>query len=146
MQNEFEATIAAPIEQVYPIVADLTRYPEFLDIVSKVEPAEGGDGEAWWVTLRARIGPFARSKRLRMVRTDQQPGVRARFERAEIDGRNHSPWTLEATVRPGDGDTSVVTMSLAYGGRLWSGAVDAVLQAQVSEATDRLQHLATAAA
>ncbi|MEL7208535.1 MAG: SRPBCC family protein [Actinomycetota bacterium] len=144
MHNEFEATIDAPADQVYAIVSDLSRYPEFLAIVTKVEPADGDDG-SWWVTLRAKIGPFARSKRLRMVRTVAETGARARFERVEVDGRQHSPWTLEARVRPDGDTTSVVTMGLDYGGGLWSGAIDAVLRAEVDDAGQRLQDLATAA-
>ncbi len=142
MDTTFDATIDAPGERVYPIVADLTRYPDFLDIVSKVDAA---DDDAWWVTLRAKIGPFARSKRLRMVQTAAEPGRRVRFERAEVDGRDHSAWVLEATVADGDEPgSSVVTMALGYGGRLWSGAIEAVLQAEVDEATERLRALATA--
>lgn len=152
MDTTFAATIDAPGDRVYPIVADLARYPEFLDIVSKVEPADGttngtaeaAEPQAWWVTLRAKIGPFARSKRLRMVQTAAEPGRLVRFERAEVDGRHHSTWVLEAQVSPDEAgpDTSVVTMALRYEGGLWSGAIDAVLQAEAEEATDRLQILA----
>ncbi|MEM8925651.1 MAG: SRPBCC family protein [Actinomycetota bacterium] len=146
MQHRFSATIDAPPGRVYPLVADLARYPEFLAIVSRVEPADDAvtdEVDAWWVTLRARIGPFARSKRLRMVRTAAEPDRLVRFERAETDGREHSPWLLEAEIGAGDDGTSVVTMSLHYGGRLWSGPIEAVLQAEVPEAADRLARLAT---
>ena len=153
VQHQFDATIAAPPDRVYPIVADLTRYPEFLDIVNRVEAdlssSESGDeANAWLVTLRAKIGPFARSKRLRMVRTVADHPNHVRFERAEVDERDHSAWTLEATVAandngdPGTPNGSVVTMSLHYGGRFWSGPVEAVLQAEVPEAAERLAGLA----
>ena len=146
VDTTFAATIDAPGERVYPIVADLTRYPDFLDIVSKVEPTEDGDGTAWWVTPRAKIGPFARSKRLRMVQTAAEPGRLIRFERAEVDGRDHSTWVLEAQVAPGDDgpESSLVTMALGYGGGLWSGAIEAVLQSEAEEATERLRALAAA--
>jgi hypothetical protein len=51
----------------------------------------------WDVELRARLGPLARSKRLRMVRTVRDPETfTATFERDQADGRNHSPWTAAA--------------------------------------------------
>ncbi|MDH5291812.1 MAG: hypothetical protein OEY41_17595, partial [Acidimicrobiia bacterium] len=103
MDQQFSAELTTGPDRVYPLVADLTRYPEFLEIVHRVEvAADGAEGEppAWLVTLRAKIGPFARSKRLRMVRTVADEGRQARFERAEIDGRSHSAWVLEATIAP----------------------------------------------
>ncbi len=154
MDQQFSAELATGPERVYPLVADLTRYPEFLDIVHKVEPAPAADGEApaWLVTLRAKIGPFARSKRLRMVRTGADEGRQARFERAEVDGRNHSAWVLEATIDPapatdhpaGDGPASgsILTMRLAYSGGLWSSALDGLLRAQVDRAARKLDTLA----
>ncbi|MEZ5411368.1 MAG: SRPBCC family protein [Acidimicrobiales bacterium] len=153
MDQQFSAELTTGPDRVYPLVADLTRYPEFLDIVHRVEPAsDGAEGEppAWLVTLRAKIGPFARSKRLRMVRTVADEGHQARFERAEIDGRSHSAWVLEATVAPrpagdasngGNGGSSL-TMRLAYSGGLWSSALDGLLRAQVDRAATRLDSLA----
>ena len=46
-----------------------------------------GDEPAWEVELRARVGPFARSKRLRMALTEMVTDRLVVFERAEIDGR-----------------------------------------------------------
>lgn len=150
MDQQFSAELTTGPERVYPLVADLTRYPEFLDIVHRVEPAPAGaEGEppAWLVTLRAKVGPFARSKRLRMVRTVADEGRQARFERAEIDGRSHSAWVLEATVatRPADdgrADASTLTMRLAYSGGLWSSALDGLLRSQVDRAAAKLDSLA----
>ncbi|HUV17119.1 MAG TPA: hypothetical protein VMW33_01440, partial [Ilumatobacteraceae bacterium] len=52
------------------------------------------------------------------------------FERAEVDGKRHSPWILgaaldpEASHGPGDeGTMTRLTMTLTYGGNLWTGAV-----------------------
>ena len=59
-------------------LADLSTYPEWLALVTEAEPQ--GD-HTWLVTLRARLGPLARSKRLRMVRT-QLLDDSVRFERA----------------------------------------------------------------
>lgn len=147
MDQQFSAELTTGPERVYPLVVDLTRYPEFLDIVHRVEPdpgTAGGEPPAWLVTLRAKIGPFARSKRLRMVRTVADEGRQARFERAETDGRSHSAWVLEATLAPGtrqDGG-STLTMRLAYSGGLWSSALDGLLRAQVDRAAAKLDALA----
>ncbi len=149
MDQQFSAELTTGPDRVYPLVADLTRYPDFLDIVHRVETApDGAEGEppAWLVTLRAKIGPFARSKRLRMVRTVADDGRQARFERAEVDGRSHSAWVLEATLAPrpsGEGGNgSTLTMRLAYSGGLWSSALDGLLRAQVDRAAARLDNLA----
>ena len=85
-------------EQLFEWVDDLSRYAEWLEIVTRAEPitaADEGSGAtaepAWAVDLRGRMGPLARSKRLRMIRTAHDPPHSVRFERAELDGRNHSP-------------------------------------------------------
>jgi hypothetical protein len=160
VRNQFEVTIEAPAERLHPLLADLERYPEFLDIVDRVEidptPTADESGTAWLVTLRARIGPLARSKRLRMVRTVTEPG-RIRFERRELDGRHHADWILEATLRDtsdpevaealeSEGPATLVAMALDYDGRLWSGPVEAVLRSEVPGASARLTSLATAPA
>ena len=148
MDQHFKVEAQAAPERLFPIVADLGRYPELLDIVHRVEPAEPGpDGRpAWLVTLRAKLGPFARSKRLRMVRTELDEPYRVRFERAELDGRDHSSWVLEAQVEPAatasPSQRSAVTMALAYGGTLWTSALEGLLRDQVTDAVARLDALA----
>lgn len=154
VDQQFKVEAQAAPERLFPIVADLGRYAELLDIVHRVEPdAPGPDGRpAWLVTLRAKLGPFARSKRLRMVRTVCDEPHRVRFERAELDGRDHSSWVLEALVEPsGTGSTligettgSAVTMALAYGGSLWTSALEGLLRDQVTDAVARLDALAAA--
>ncbi len=148
MDQRFEVQASAGPERLFPILADLGRYPELLDIVHRVEPdAPGPDGRpAWLVTLRAKLGPFARSKRLRMVRTVIDEPRHVRFERSELDGRDHSSWVLEARVQPagaGDDTGSAVTMALAYGGSLWTSALEGLLRDQVTDAVARLDALAT---
>lgn len=101
------AELEAPCtpEELFVWVEDLGRYPSWLDIVVRAEPVEPHDGDsgpAWSVDLRGRLGPFARSKRLRMVRTRHEPPHEVAFERAELDGRQHSQWTLLASVAPVD--------------------------------------------
>jgi hypothetical protein len=129
------------------LVRDLSRYPTWLSIVPRAEP-EAGEGEptgdgavrAWSVELRAKVGPLARSKRLRMVRTlDDDDHVR--FERDELDGRQHSPWVLDARIAPTDGG-SRVSMSLHYGGALGGSFVERMLRDEIEASRPRLRALA----
>lgn len=136
------ATLDAPHppEAVFLWVDDLALYPEWLDIVPRAVPAAAHPddaGPAWSVDLRGRLGPFARAKRLRMVRTRSEAPTRARFERVEHDGREHSPWVLDAEVVPA-GDGCRLTMRLHYGGRLWMPALDRVLAEEINRSRPRL--------
>jgi len=117
--------LAATPETAFSMVDDLGRYPVWMDLVhGVVEAPPTPDGERVWdVELRAQVGPLARSKRLRMVRTVHEPSRRVVFERREVDGRQHSPWILESTLDAGRADSVELTMLLTYGGNLWSGAV-----------------------
>jgi uncharacterized protein YndB with AHSA1/START domain len=130
--------LAAPPEQVFGWIDDLERYPAWLGILTRVEPS----GElAWLVDLRGKVGPFARSKRLRMRRTVHEQGRRARFERRENDGREHSPWVLEVGLEPTGTEGTRLTMLLSYGGSLWGPVLEHVLRDEVVRAKRRLQEL-----
>lgn len=133
------ATLDAPHppEAVFPWVADLDRYQAWLDIVPRAET--DGDG-AWLVWLRGRLGPLARSKRLRMRRTSLEPGRSVRFERDERDGRQHSAWVLEAEVVPADGGSSL-TMHLHYGGGLFGPVLERLLGDEIERSKGRLLDL-----
>jgi len=134
------ATLDAPCPpaQLFEVVSDLETYPRWLDIVPRVVVAPGGEGPpAWTVDLRGRLGPFARSKRLRMVRTRLDEPTTVVFERRERDGRSHSPWLLEASVAPTDGG-SVLTMHLYYGGKLWGPLVERLLADEIEQSRPRL--------
>ncbi|HZA76974.1 MAG TPA: SRPBCC family protein [Acidimicrobiales bacterium] len=137
------ADLVAPCspERLFGWVDDLTHYPQWLDIVPRavaVEAQEGDPGPAWSVDLRGRLGPFARSKRLRMVRTVHEAPHRARFERLEHDGRRHSPWVLEADVAPDGDDGSRLTMRLHYGGSLVGPLVERLLADEIRQSKPRL--------
>ncbi len=136
------ASLDAPCapDALFPWIEDLGRYPEWLDIVPRAvpEPAHAEDpGPAWSVDLRGRLGPFARAKRLRMVRTLVEAPTRARFERVEHDGRQHADWVLDAEVVPA-GDGSRLTMRLHYGGRLWMPVLDRLLADEIERSRPRL--------
>ena len=145
----------APSEAMYEVVRDLATYPKWLDIVRSVQVDQTQPGEdcAWIVELRGKVGPFARSKRLRMVRaSDQNPGdqslgpqnpARVVFERRELASRRHSPWVLAATVA-GTDSGSTLSVHLHYGGTLFSGGLlERLLAEQISRGRERLVQLLT---
>ncbi|MHB1090408.1 MAG: SRPBCC family protein [Ilumatobacteraceae bacterium] len=132
-----DATVSA--DRLFSKVADLSTYTEWLDIVHSVEVLSGVDGpKAWQVELRARLGPFARSKRLRMVRTICDAPRAVVFERQESDGKQHSAWVLRATVDTSS-TGSTLHMHLHYGGSLFTGGVmERLLADQIRQGSDRL--------
>ena len=123
-----------PPDRVFAVVEDLVRYPSWLEIVTRVVPEDDG---AWLVDLRGRLGPFARSKRLRMVRSLHEAPTAVRFEREERDGRSHSPWVLDASVVPHDGGTRL-TMHLHYGGGLFGPVLEPLLRDEINRSRPRL--------
>ena len=135
------ATLTAPCapEVLYRCVADLGSYPDWLEIVPKAV-AEDGDEPAWVVDLRGKLGPFARSKRLRMVRTQDDSPSSVVFERQERDGRSHSPWILRADVTAA-GEGSHLEMRLHYGGSLWGAVIERMLRDEIESSRRRLLQL-----
>lgn len=115
------------METVRPLVSDLSRYPEWMPLVYSAVVAKE---DVWNVELRAKVGVFARSKRLRMRRTATSDSLFV-FEREEDDGRRHSPWLMRVEVVPVE-NGSTVSIDLSYGGNLWTaGVLDRVLASQV---------------
>lgn len=141
MRTTESVTVPAEPALVFPHVADLAAYPAWLPLVHEAEPI-AGDVPAWRVELRARVGPFARSKQLRMVRTALEPDRSATFERAELDGREHARWALHAELRADGPACTVVTMHLAYDGGLWTGGIlERVLDEEIRRGSDGLIEL-----
>lgn len=127
MKYSSSVALNADVETVRPFVADLSRYPEWMPLVFSATEC-GAD--VWDVELRAKIGVFARSKRLRMRRTVQSESLYV-FERDEDDGRKHSPWLMRVSIAPSESG-STVAIDLSYGGNLWTaGVLDRVLASQV---------------
>lgn len=136
------ASLEAPCEpaRLATWVDDLGRYPEWLDIVPRADPvpAHPNDvGPAWSVDLRGRLGPFARAKRLRMVRTVHELPGHVRFERTEHDGRHHAAWVLDAVITA-TAAGSRLSMGLHYGGRLWMPVLDRLLAEEIERSRPRL--------
>lgn len=139
---DVDASLDAAVEPaaLFAWVEDLGRYPAWLEIVPRAEPVEpdpADEGPAWSVDLRGQLGPFARSKRLRMVRVAHEPPTRVVFERREHDGRSHSLWRLTADVQSAAGG-SVLHMHLHYGGRLGGGPVEGLLASEIAGSRQRL--------
>lgn len=147
-------TTTASVAAVEPFVASLDRYPSWLGIINSVRPLDADDGRpAWAVELRARLGPLARSKRLRMVCTADETGPRDRrrwvFERTELDGRPHSAWVLEVTLdRSGppaakerQPKLTQLEMQLRYDGSMWGPVLERLLRDEVDKSIPRLRQL-----
>lgn len=129
-----------PAEALFAELEELDGYQDWLEIVGRVEeagPAPGDPGPAWSVDLRGQLGPFRRSKRLRMVRDLHDPHREVRFTRRELDGRSHSPWTLTAEVES-RGSRSRLKMHLHYGGGLWVPMLDRLLTDEIERSKPRL--------
>jgi hypothetical protein len=129
------AALPCPPDVAFAEVADLSTYPAWLSIVHEVV-ADGDD--AWLVSLGARMGPVGRTKRVRMARVVCEAPTHVRFERAERDGRSHSPWVLDAALAASDDATTTLTMSLHYGGSRWLPLLDMVLAQEIHRAGSRL--------
>jgi len=127
------------LEQLRIWVGDLSRYPEWLSIVPRAVLEEGSDPSAWAVELRAKVGPIARSKRLRMIRTIDEPS-HIRFEREEIDGRSHAPWVLDAQLES-DAVGTRLTMGLHYGGSFGAGLFERLLNDEIESSKQTLRSL-----
>ena len=146
------ASLEAPCnaDSLFGLVDDLAVYPRWIDLVHRADPLSMAEWDVvsdalWQVELRARIGPLARSKRLRMKRTEHDVVARhVVFARSEADSRRHSAWVLTADVRPSEAG-SELTMHLHYGGGLWTGGVlERALADQITNGQERLAALASA--
>ena len=140
MERRIEHETSADADRTRAVLRDLSTYPRWLSIVSRVEAASehvDDDGPAWFVTLRARLGRFSRAKRLRMVRTVDEGDVVV-FERREHDGRRHSHWRMTARV-DGAGVRTSMSIELRYDGGLLEPVVARLLDREVEESRPRLE-------
>ena len=136
------ASVEVPVsvEKLFDYVADLANYPSWLEFVHKVETAsDASDIEATWlVELRARLGLFARSKRLRMSRTICEAPRLVVFERREQDSRRHAEWVLRATISA-TATGAIIETNLHYSGSLFTGGLlERALTEQITTGRERL--------
>ncbi len=135
MRTSSSLDLDAPVGTVAALVDDLSAYAQWMPMIHGIERADADGETAWSAELRAKVGPFARSKRLRMVRTvrDTSPdgAVTVVFARREVPARQHSAWTMTVRVSP-RGPGCTVAMDLEYGGSLWTaGVLDRVLASNI---------------
>ena len=124
----------------HTVLRDLAQYPHWLDIVHSAAVDENSDS-AWIIELRGKVGPFARSKRLRMMRTNDDANASVVFERSEIDGRNHSEWKLTVFFA-GGGNDAEVSVEMFYGGSMFGGGIlERMLADQIERSRPRLTEL-----
>ena len=137
VRASYGAEVSASL--LFDVIRDLGTYPKWLEIVHFAEAVDSKDGlQAWSVELRAKIGPFARSKRLRMVRTQDERPHLVVFERRETDGKRHAPWVLTSKVTT-TGPNSYLEVHLHYGGSLFDGGVvERVLADQIEKGKAKL--------
>lgn len=135
MRTSSTLDLGVPVGTVVPLVDDLSAYAQWMPMIHGIA-RDDADGEtAWSVELRAKVGPFARSKRLRMARshhgTSADGTVTVVFARREVPVRQHSAWTMTVRVSP-RGTGCTVAMDLEYGGSLWTaGVLDRVLASNI---------------
>ena len=144
MKRTIEIRVNAPVEKVFETLRDLIIFQTLLEFVDSVEPETSeSDSElaAWQVTLRARIGPLSRMKRLRMVRTKNITNSHIIFSREETDGKDHADWTLKIGLSSLDAKESTIALEIAYGGKLWSGSVDKALYSEIESAQKKLDEI-----
>jgi hypothetical protein len=143
VKHSTDLVVEADSAAVIAVLADLSTYPSWNDLVTSAVATEShvdDPGPAWSTTLRAQIGPLARSKQLRFVQAHLDtatPKKSVRFVRREIDERDHAEWIMEAVVSEA-GTSTKVTLSLAYDGGLWIPALSVVLNGAIDRATSRL--------
>ncbi len=135
---------ASPPVALFACIEDLGRYPEWLGMVTRavaLDPEDGDEGPAWSIDIRGKVGPLARAKRLRMVRTVHDTPSAVTFERRERDGRDHSSWVLRGEVVEGP-DGARLVMHLHYGGSLFGPVLERLLGDEIARSRPRLAALA----
>jgi len=134
-----EATFEAAPAAVLAEVADLPGYVAWHGMVKRVEP----DGDGWLVDLGARLGPFTRTKRVRLVRAgqdDEGAAGQVRFVRKETDRDDYGMWELQADGDPatGAGPCTLRFRMRADGSSPLIGMLEPVLRAETQKSADRL--------
>lgn len=143
MDLDATADLAHDAATVLAALADLGSYPHWLTIVGAATPAaphpDDGGRPAWHIELVGRVGPFTRTKRVRMLRTELDAVAGSvRFERVEHDGREHNEWILTGEAGGEPGGRTAVRVHLHYGGGRTLPGADRLLRQETRRAGERL--------
>ena len=140
VRQVIEVDLNGSSEQIFSALSDLANYKNWLGFIDTIDTVDAaGGGACWIVTLRAQVGPFARLKKLRMVRVEEDFPELIRFSRKETDSKDHSDWDLHVTINENEGVGGSVQMVVSYSGRFWSVPLQAVFTSHVETAKVRLQ-------
>jgi hypothetical protein len=141
MDFRVEADLPAPVSVVHDRLADLSGYPAWAGIV-RGATREPGPEPAWSVEVGARVGLIRLTKRVRMVRAVDET-ARLEFERAELDGAEHSSWvlTVELREKAGPNPVTFAKVAFSYAGIGWVPGLDAVLAIEARRSARRLRGL-----
>lgn len=148
MQLVTDVELPGTPNSVMPWLEALDSYPAWMGLVYRATPEPGSDPAAWQVDLRARLGPLARSKRLRMERVPGGDPNVLEFRRSERDGREHGQWMLRAELSQlaNPPMRTQVRVTLRYEGAHWaSGILERVLHDEIERSKVRLADLVSAA-
>lgn len=115
MRRQIQQLVAASVDTVTEIVADVEMYPSWIDAVTEATPV---DEKRTAVVISGRLGPFTRSKRLVMRTTVTSAGDGHTVTVRRDEGPGHGNWTLEWTLTGESGGTNVLA-TLDYDGRWW---------------------------
>ncbi len=140
MKQTVELTVKASSEVVFNAFRDLENYLEWLSFIDSVDPITNGNGDlSWIVVLRSQVGPFARMKKLRIVKNNEVTNSFISFSRVELDEKEHSSWDLEVTCQPVSDDSTRVKLTVSYSGKFWSRPLEVAFNSQVEDAKIRLK-------
>lgn len=140
MRQTIELNVASSLDNVFTALRDLETYTEWLSFIDSIEKVEiQGEDQSWIVVLRSQLGPFARMKKLRMVKSSEHLGRSVCFSRSEVDAKEHSSWDLEVSCSSLDDANTKVALTVSYGGKFWSRPLETAFNSHVEEAKTRLR-------
>ena len=142
VRQVIEVDLNGSSEQIFSALSDLANYKNWLGFIDTIDTVDADGGSACWiVTLRAQVGPFARLKKLRMVRVEEDFPELIRFSRKETDSKDHSDWDLHVTINEKESMGCSVQMVVSYSGGFWSVPLQAVFTSHVETAKVRLREM-----
>ena len=141
---------SAPRDQVFGVLADPTKWANWIRPVVSVQPhgslpIEPVIGASWYVEVGVKIGPFKKTARVRIEMVEVVVGQYAKFRRVERqfndEGAQNAPAPLlEFDVRLTEQDASglmLVATSLRFDGEFPPG-IESIVTNEMRRTIDRL--------